>query len=458
MNTDYTVAASAGNTKSKFCLQSDGTLGWTIPSKPDFGSVNFGSDNLAPVREFQPYISPYNLPIVDNICIIDWFRATATGAEMLFAVDAIKDMLRVDPVTGELDTDIEFFDTDRGLHGYPKTVAVQLPTDGGMIALGTIAYEPDPLRGTCGVMLDLSGAAFKYLRANCQQKIKHIYDFLSGYSFKITRIDVALDFDGEYCRANKITVPRLLALHQEQELFKSAGGGVSPTFDQHGDWSCIYRSLKNSVDIDDYNPAVHSPRGLTAEFGSRKCANFFRAYEKSKQLISVAELGEDHDLDKWAVRIEHEMKRDKNLPPIPFDVLIAPDYFFGIGRPRLREMLDAYRSQMDAETIKQANRARFANHQSLSIKAKVFWGQRAYGRLVNTLHASGLSKEQVFDLLVRDMGLKDFISDLDLEEGSGEFVDVEPLLSVSYADSSEKAFVIRRSYGLWQAVGENNAQ
>lgn len=429
--------------KGKFGLLPDGTLGY--PSKPDFSAITIQRDNLPPIRAFDTHISPYNLPdYVDSVSHIDWFRATAVGADILFSVEELCDMLSIGD-DGEIDTDIACQHVTKGLHGYPEQYIINVNTDRGSMAVGAIAYESNPNNPMCGVMFDLGGKGLDYLRFNAPHKLAKIKDYLSGYGYRISRIDIALDLPGDYCRANKLTVPSILASHVDDRMFDPISGSRAMLSSQFGDWTWCMQGRGDAVAYQDYNPAKQAPKGLTASIGSRQCANYIRVYEKAKQLISVAELGDDHDLDKWDVRIEQEIKRQKHLPPIPWDILTHPDYFFMIGR-NARSYLDDYRATLSAEAIVQAQKMRFERHQALSLERKIFWGKRAYGRLVNTLLDEGLTKEEVCDKLTRNVGLKDFVYDIAAADDC-DTIDIDT--SCYQQDTSALAREIRRTYGLW---------
>jgi len=431
--------------KGKFQLLADGTLGY--PVKPDFSAIKQQTDNLAPVRQYEAYISPYTLPNkIDNVSHVDWFRATTTGADSLFTITGLQDLLTVGD-DGEIDTDIAFQHVTKGLHGYPEQYLINVNTDQGSMSVGSIAFEQNPNESMCGVMLDMGGKGLDYLRLNAPHKLGKLKDYLSGYGFRISRIDIALDLPGYYCRDNGLTVPSVLADHVDNRTFEPISGSRAMLTQQYGDWTWNMNGREDSIRYQDYNPSEHAPKGLTAAIGSRQCANYIRVYEKAKQMISTAELGEDHDLDKWDLRIEQEIKKQKHLPPIPWDVLTHPDYFFMLGRPA-RAFLDDYRSTLSAAAIEQAQKQRFERHKELSLERKVFWGRRAYGRLVNTLLAEGLTKEEVCDKLVRSVGLKDFVYDIAAAESGGDTIDIDPAF-VSH-DTSLLAQQIRKDHGLWQ--------
>lgn len=441
----------AATNKGKFCLLPDGTLGHAVlPNFGLFDAMSAAQCNLKPVenRQYEPYVSPYTLPDnVSHVSHIDWFRATAVGADVLFTVEELQDLLTVGD-DGEFDTDIKFQHATRGLHGYPEQYMIIANTDKGAVSLGSIAFEPNRAESMCGVMLDMSGSGLDYLRFNAPHKLGKLKDYLSGYGFKISRIDIALDLPGEYCRVNKLTVPNILVSQVDSGIFNPVSGGRAMAAHQVGDWTWNMKGRSAAADYQDYDPSTMAPKGLTAYVGSRQCANFIRVYEKAKQIIGTAELGEDHDLDKWDVRIEQEIKKQKNLPPIPWDVLTHPDYFFMLGRPA-RAFLDDYRATLSAAAVEQAPKLRFERHKQLSLKKKVFWGRRAYGRMVNTLLAEGVSKEEVCDMLVRSAGLKDFVYDIASAEPDTDVIDVDALVHIA-CDTSELAQQIRKDCGLWQ--------
>jgi DNA relaxase NicK len=432
--------------KGKFQLLDDGTLGY--PAKPDFSAIKPQTDNLAPVRQYESYVSPYTLPDkIDNVSHVDWFRATTVGSDSLFTVTGLQDLLTIGD-DGEIDTDIEFQHINKGLHGYPEQYLINVNTDKGSMSVGSIAFEQNPNESMCGVMLDLGGKGLDYLRLNAPHKLGKLKDYLSGYDFRISRIDIALDLPGYYCRDNGLTVPVLLADHVDNRTFEPMSGSRSMLTQQYGDWSWNMMGREDSICYQDYNPSQHAPKGITAAIGSRQCANYIRVYEKAKQIISTAELGEDHDLDKWDLRIEQEIKKQRHLPPIPWDVLTHPDYFFMLGRPA-RAYLDSYRATLSAAAIEQAQKQRFERHKQLSLERKVFWGRRAYGRLVNTLLAEGMTKEDVCNMLTRDVGLKDFVYDIAAADTGFGTIDIDSLAGYVY-DTSELAQQIRKDYGLWQ--------
>lgn len=432
--------------KGKFQLLADSTLGHE--ALPDFSSITPQFDNVAPVREYDAYVSPYTLPDkIDNVSHIDWFRATATGSDVLFTIEELQDLLTVGD-DGENDTDIRFQHVTKGLHGYPEQYLILVNTDKGSMAVGSIAFEPNPNEPMVGVMFDMGGTGLDYLRLNAPHKLGKLKYYLSGYGFRISRIDIALDLPGHYCRANGLTVPTILAGHLDDHLFEPESGGRSMQVHQYGDWSWNMAGRSSAIGYQDYNPSTTAPKGITAAIGSRQCANYIRVYEKAKQMISTAELGEDHDLDKWDVRIEQEIKKQRHLPPIPWDVLTHPDYFFMLGR-KARAYLDDYRATLSAAAIGQAQKQRFERHKQLSLERKVFWGRRAYGRLVNTLLAEGMTKEEVCDLLVRSVGLKDFVYDIAAADPGVETLDIDPLARNTH-DTSVLAQQIRKDSGLWQ--------
>lgn len=397
--------------KPRFQITPNGSLGWVVPVNPFAGLVHV-PDNLPMVREYSQYLSPYPLDLnFDSVAHVDWMRATATGSDILFAVTALPDLLQYDDY-GVLDSDFQFSHSPKGMHGYPLSVKISVVTDSGLVGVGVIAYELDPMSSNCGVMLDLSGQFFTYIRTLSPMKTFRLFEFLTGYGFRLTRIDLALDLDGEYCRLNSITVPTLLSDTVDAGLLASSfsRNGSNLSIATLGDWSGM---TLGRYPYTDYCPDTHSPKGLTFNAGSRKSPNFFRVYEKSKQLISVADLGDDHDLDKWAVRVEHEIKRDKDGAPIPFEMLLDPDAFFGLNRPGLTDLFVSYGKYLASSfVLRRGHRERFARHALLSLKAKIFWGKRSYGRLLRSLLDQGISELEVFDMLSRDTGLKDFVFDV----------------------------------------------
>ena len=441
--------------RGKFGLLPDGTLGYPAKIPTFFDAVDFGQDNLVvDHRPFEPWISPYILPDdYQHVTHIDWFRATAKGSDVLHTIDAICDLLVYDQKTGEVDTDIQFRDVDKVLLNYPKQKVIMVATDSALTKIGAIAYDDEPMSGNLGVMVEMPGAGLDYLRINAPHKIGQLAELLAGYGYTLSRVDIALDLPGEYCRVNKITVPSVKSNHKNGRIpFGFSGRGRSLSQDavnDVGDWGWNSFGDVGAVRWQDYDPTKYAKKGLTHYIGSRKGSFCVRAYEKSKQLISVADLGDDHDLDLWAVRVEVEHKKDKNQAPLSWDMITSPDAFFLAGRPA-RKYLEDYRDTLGVEQIAAITRERFQKHKALSLLAKIHWGKIGYGRLIKTLLDSGLSPVEVCDLLVREVGLKGFVYDLDaLDDVTGQTLDIDALEVDHYPESSAVAVALRGALGLW---------
>lgn len=464
--------------KGKFEVQPDGSLGHSpVPNAGLFSKITSRRDNVlhslpdddgkrSRSRTFIKYVSPYadeipeHLDIKNNITHVDYLRTTAVGDDVLHCVQEVQDLLKypqyvADPVA---DTDIEFKDTQKGYLGYPHCVKIVVVTDhSGLVDLGHIAWQDDKTSKMCGVMFDLTGKFFDYLREYAPWKYRDLFDYFTGYRFRITRADLALDLMGSYCRAKNITVPVLNREACDNDLLKSqfnhhsTGNKKLKAFDaadtksaNNGDWNCI---INGHVSVDNYNPEKYSPSGLTAYHGSRKNPSFFRLYEKDKQVIGLADLGEDHDLDKWKVRIEHEIKPNKDTAPLPFEILLAPDLFFAAGRPKLRDLYSAYRAHLELHELFAIQMLRFKQNAQLSLKKKIFWAKRSYGRSVRTLREQGLSADEIVDALIREEGLKDFVYDLHDITITG-IADIDFVENTSLHPSAIAADSLRGSYGL----------
>lgn len=448
---EYTDTPSRG----KFGLLPDGTLGYPDAPAILFGAVDFGHDNPLPdPRPFDPWISPYVLPDdYQHVAHVDWMRATAKGADVLHTIDAICDLLVYNQKTGDVDTDIQFRDIDKTILNYPKQKQIMVVTDKALTNIGTIAYDDNPYSGNLGVMVDIPGSGLTYLTINAPHKIRELSELLSGYGYTLSRVDLALDLPGDYCRLHGITVPSVKANHKNGRIpFGFSGSGRSLTqgaVNDVGDWGWNSYGDPDAVRWQDYDPTKYAKKGLTHYIGSRKGSFCVRAYEKSKQLVSVADLGDDHDLDLWAVRIEVEHKKDKNQAPLSWDMITSPDAFFLAGRPA-RKYLEDYRDSLGVEQIAAITRQRFERHKALSLLAKIHWGKVGYGRLIKTLVDSGLTPVEICDLLVRDVGLKDFIYDLDaLDNHSGETLDINALDPDKCPQSSVGVIALRKALGLW---------
>jgi DNA relaxase NicK len=433
----------------KYGIQKNGELGYYNKGLMDKVIIQ---DEKFP--EQIPFVQPVFGLLTDQshepqISKIDWLRATVRGQSTMFMVDDIIDILTTDQIHDGLDSDLSVRSALGGLHGYKSIRKVFFWANNELVNAGAIAYTDDPLDSNCGVMIDFSGSLCTYLQNNHPQKWRDLINYLAGYGWRLSRVDLALDLDGTYCRKHSLTVPVFMVMGMEQNWFSSSfsRNQQAMTTKQVGDWSWNAAGTKNAVNYQDYQPDKLAPNGLTAYFGSRKSPNFFRVYEKGKQLLGLAD-DADAAIDKWWVRIEQEIKRDKDGAALPYELLLEPDAWFGASRPNLRELLNDYRGYLLQNTIIAATRKRHqAKERSLSVKSKIFWARRAYGRLIHTLVSEGFESEEIVNELLRDKGLKNYVYDI-IQEIDAPICDA--FITPRYPASSPSSVELRKAYGLLQ--------
>jgi DNA relaxase NicK len=435
-----------------FGLKSDGTLGFL--NKGLFDGIDVAPERLPSPVEYTDYCFPLLTDNADKpqLIKVDWLRASIRGQDSTaFVPQDLEDILLYDQTSGSASTDLVIRSSTQNVLGYPHVKKIFFYANNELTACGAIAYNDDLSSSNCGCLFDASGTLCSYLQQNCPIVWLNLVQYLAGYNFRITRVDLALDVDGVYCRREGITVPRMLQLGKYKNYFSSSNSrnGQALTTNQFGDWSDL---SVGDVMVKDYDPAIHAPLGLTATFGARTSPNYFRVYEKGKQLLGMAD-EPDLSVDRSWVRFEQEIKRDKDGAAIPFEALLEPDAWFCIGRENLRNLLADYSAYLGKNTVIAAQRAVFARKErNLSVKRKIHWARRSYGRLFRTLISEGIDPQGVVDSVLRETGLKNFIYDI-AEDETIDFTDsrVESMAVAfgMFPQTSDKAKQVRSAHGLW---------
>jgi len=397
---------------SKFGLKPDGSLGHL--NKGLFDAVSIRAERLPrPVEFSEPSFSL----LTENssnpqLVKVDWLRASIRGLDSTaFVPGDLEDILLYDEMSGDCSTDLVIRESSQNILGYPHVKKIFFYANNELTACGSIAYNDDVSASNCGCLFDATGVLCSYLQQCVPAVWLRLVSYLAGYKFRVTRVDLALDIDGVFAELGGWTVPRFLQLGKYDNWFASSHSrnGQAMAYNQFGDWSDM--SVGDLL-VKDYDPTKHSPKGLTATFGGRTSPNYFRVYEKGKQLLGLAD-DADNSIDRRWVRIEQEIKRDKDGSDIPFEALLEPDAWFCIGRDNLRALLSSYAAWLGSKTVIAAQRAVFSRKErSLSIKRKVYWAKRSYGRLVRTMLESGYDKDGVVEALLREQGLKNFLYDI----------------------------------------------
>ncbi|WP_022952676.1 replication initiation factor domain-containing protein [Leucothrix mucor] len=365
---------------------------------------------------YPPYCNTggYELPnhakdnLATNITKVDWLRLTVTDLDAFRA-----SMGDIDGKGGILNSaGIETVWTEKGLHGYEQSAKLLMRRDADYLTLGHIATSETGRNK--GGMFELTGLGCKLLQLNYPELWNELFSILQLNEWRISRADIALDLPGEYCLAKGYTVPLLFKQAVNEGLFRSdklRNPNMLQSFGMAGDWSPLTVS---DITPESYQPIKHCPAGLTAYIGSRKgSADFFRAYEKGKELLGSE--AEPDSTDRAWVRIEHEMSRKGTGREIPLDVMLRPDAYFAIDRSGVRALMDEFRESLTLEQATQAQLTQFNREKNLLLSKKIHWAKQSYGRLFRTLIQRGIEYEKIIDWLTREDGLKDFIFDLEQE-------------------------------------------
>lgn len=322
-----------------------------------------------------------------------------------------------------------------GMHGYSSSAEIVYMSEvaGSYKNVGQIAW------GRQGFLFELSGLGCEATRP------RHIdiAQIAVGRGGRITRLDLAADFDGIYCNSTGLTVPKIMRDAVRGKLkSKYSAAHIQQTIKPEGEWGGF---ITGDMDIDAYDPEKDCPKGLTAYIGANTSENQLVAYEKGKQLLGsvdkekflkikqsldaevnlkkrsylVKELEKcsynpEFESSKSWVRIERRIRRGGNKKDISIAQFLDTDAAFVSGYDELERLLQDYAAYLDGQYVTwQEYRAKSAARQEvLLLSKKVFWGQRQYGRLVKTLQDQGYTASEIVDMLTRSQGLKDVIFDL----------------------------------------------
>lgn len=358
----------------------------------------------------------------ESLVIVDWLTLTFGEKDPdlhTVIISNLYDMLE--------DAGISIIARSRGLYNYDNSAQLKIISDlGADVSVGNIAHSERQ-----GVMLELSGAGCEAMRST----MRDLYVFAQVHTARITRVDLALDLSSEYCTSTGFTVPRQGMLAQNGD-YASNYGSKKQSISTVGAWNDL---LFGGVSCDDYDPLKHASGGLTLYVGANTSENQIVIYEKGKQLLggieqkdldlimsdyrrvserkrnSLINNGFDpYYLDKRAwVRIERRIRRGGHKKDIPLAFMLDPDSAFCLDFPRLSDVYASYADYVQREIDLVEYRAqRKANAKNILISGKIFWAKRQYGRLVQTLFREGFTAEEIFTVLAREQGLKDFVFDI----------------------------------------------
>ena len=348
-----------------------------------------------------------SIPVSDlQITTIDWLRVTTSDLEAFN--NTMGDLLSDEGLFAHADLDVKW--KDKGLHGYEKSAAIMIWKDNDYLTVGNIGTSEQS--GNKGGLLELTGTGCKILQLEYPALWLELFDLLQHHEWRISRVDLALDLSGEYCKTNEYTVPDLFKQAVNEGLFQSdnlRNPNMKQSFSTAGDWSDL---VVGNLTSETYDPVKHCPAGLTAYIGNRKSSDdFFRIYEKGKEILG--QMAEPESVDRGWIRIEHEMSRKASGREIPLAVMIRPDSYFCAGRANVRAIMDKLRH--DRHQLKAAHqwqREMFIREKGLLLSKKIHWAKHSYGRLFRTLVDGGTDPAEIIEWLSRTDGLKEFVFDI----------------------------------------------
>ena len=351
-----------------------------------------------------------------SITKIDWLRLTVTDLKAFEHT-----MSELEGTGGILSkAGIEVRWSDKGLHGYTTSAKLIIKRDTDTLPVGHFAMAETG--SNQGGMFELTGVGCKLFQIQYPDLWLELYSLFVHYEWRISRTDIALDLDGQYCIDKGLTVPLLFQQAVNNGLFKSSmnrNAAMAQSYSMAGDWSPL---VVGGITPEDYNPLEHCPAGLTAYVGSRKgSSSFYRCYEKGKELLGAE--AEPNSVDRAWIRVEEEMTR-KNGRTIPLDVMLRPDEYFAINRPLARQLMHDYREALTMLEVEQAQLSQFKKEKSLSVSRKVYWAKHSYGRLFRTLVDKGIDYAEIIDWLTRADGLKECIFDIEEKQEHDVSVDL----------------------------------
>jgi DNA relaxase NicK len=350
----------------------------------------------------------------------------------------------------------------RGLYNYTSSAQLKVLSDVGLdVSIGNLAHCEKQ-----GIMLELSGRGCEQLRPF----FKDLYVLAQMHGARITRLDLALDLDSDYCKSTGFTVPAQGAL-ANSGIYASKFSSKKQTINTAGAWNDL---IFNGINFSDYDPEKHCHGGLTLYVGANTSENQIVLYEKGKQLlggISESDLNlimsdyrrvserkrnalinqgfDPFYIDKLSwVRIERRIRRGGHKKDIPLQFLLDPDSAFCLDFPHLEAVYSAYAKHVQSEMdLVEYRSKRKINDKNILVAKKIFWAKRQYGRLVKTLLHEGFTAEQVCDSLTRATLLKDYVFDI---QGAEEIQPFEPetFEFEDYLGDSERQTVnqVRASY------------
>ena len=352
-------------------------------------------------------------PERDDLVSIDWLRGSVlSGKEMHRFTEFMIRHLQ--------DFGFKVVDANKGHLGYKHSFNIQRKAlDDSFEHVGRFAMTFDESSSNDGGMFELTGAGCQYLRTSWEHWFK-MFEAMKKCYFRLSRVDYALDFSGNigynFMRKERVNVPTLAERGKNNGLFLSdfvRKKSHEQTISLAGDWTPLFL---DSVSHFDYLAENYPDNGLTAYFNKIDSQNYFRVYEKGKQLLGGIEKtarGAVSPVDLSWVRIERQVNRTNTKKHIELESLIDPDPYFARGYSKLQGLFDLWIEYNNKPSVPPAEYNNPAKRKvTNSLAKKAFWAMRSTGRLVKTLVTQGFDAQSIVDILVGEKELKDYIPDL----------------------------------------------
>ena len=341
--------------------------------------------------------APYTPPPVHAFC--DYIRCTNTSTEHYqdFCSKAF-------PYFTKAGFDI--VDTGHGLNGYPT--AWVLKFEGAVAGHFCVCDR-------MGGLFELTGFGCRLVQANWDEWRKLTWS-LCTLGFKLTRLDISVDFAGYDWFHYDVTLPEILNLAKTESMFSVGRAFITPKINTYGDWSDL---SCGSIGVSDYNPSVHAPAGLTFDVGKRGGHNQFVVYEKGKEQVGRKLVKSLTEVEASAVRIERRFGRGsagKTRVEIDWNFAVLFDEAFVYNCVGLEKFLNdfvAFKGGRNPPAKKGIKIERIVKVQSNSLVKKAFHSMQQSGKFINTLIHMGFSSDFVVNLLInKDKLVEGFVDDL----------------------------------------------
>lgn len=335
----------------------------------------------------------------------------------------------------------DIVDTGGGMNGYPTAWALKF--EGAVAGHFCVSDR-------MGGLFELTGLGCRLVQANWNEWRKLTWS-LCTLGFRITRLDVSVDFSGYDWFHYDVTLPQLLNLAKTESMFSVGGWARStPTISTHGDWSDLSCGV---ITHDSYEPSKHCLSGLTFEVGKRGGQNQFVVYEKGKEQLGRKLVKSLTEVEASAFRIERRFCRGsagKTRVEVDWDFTVLLDEAFVYncaGLERFVNDFTEFKGGRNPPPKAGIKIERIQKAQSNSLVKKAFHAMQQSGRVVNTLLYMGFSSDFIVNLLVnKDKMVEGFVDDVThCKDLALEFAKVKAVMFGGASYSSEGKDVVSSS-------------